>query len=653
MSAHRHTLRDAFAAVLSPPCIACIAACCLCLLYAVQHASGAATVTVQARLADTDIYLGESTSLELRITGIRNPEPPDLSHPDIDITKAGGQSFNNSSYSMIHGQIRQTEEFGYVARYLLWPRRAGTLEIPRLTVVHEGQTYRSNAVTLRVQRPSEQDSLRVEVSSNKPSYVLGETVTLTLDLSIRKLTASGTVLDADPFFREQPPHLQIPWFENLGDWKTTDLRTFAQPFLGQQRAGFYINDYRREGMFRSSLLPFTLPRHETTRTTPSGKLAYFTYQLQKQFRPIRAGVQTVPPVLVKATLPTQVDTQGRALRTETFVDSSASLTIGIRPVPSAGQPASFSGAIGRFQLALDADPKSLRVGDPLSVTLTVRGEGLLETVHPPALEQQGTLARDFKVQVDPPAVKTDSDAKTFTYTLRPRHAGIREVPPIEMAYFDPDTQQFQVVRSAPVPLRVDAASTLALTEVVDASGESGKSVPGQELTEGILANYHGPALLVPQHFHIHLGQRTALLLVFPPVVYGAALLWRWHRRRRQHHPDYQRARKAGQRALTALRTLKTHQTQADPALYDGVHQALTGYLGDKLRLVGAGLTVDDVTRHLQARHLDPALLEQVTSLLHLCDSARYAPGSLAVAQVTGLLEDAEALVQRLEGSGRL
>ena len=126
----------------------------------------------------------------------------------------------------------------------------------------------------------------------------------------------------------------------------------------------------------------------TTRTTPGGKLVYFTYQLQKQFRPIRAGVQTVPPVLVKATLPTQVDAQGRALRTEKFVSSSAPLTLDIRPVPSAGQPASFSGAIGRFQVEVDANPKSLRVGDPLSVTLTVRGEGLLETVHPPALEQQ-------------------------------------------------------------------------------------------------------------------------------------------------------------------------------------------------------------------------------------------------------------------------
>ncbi len=109
MSANRHTAGGTCAAVLSPQLCAIIV-CCLYFLCAVQHASGAATITVQARLADTDIYLGESTSLELRINGIRNPEPPDLTHPDIDITKAGGQSFNNSSYTMINGQIRQTEE---------------------------------------------------------------------------------------------------------------------------------------------------------------------------------------------------------------------------------------------------------------------------------------------------------------------------------------------------------------------------------------------------------------------------------------------------------------------------------------------------------------------------------------------------------------
>ncbi len=650
MSVQRHITRGSFAVIRRAQCVF-LMACCLSLCCALQPACGGAKVTMQARLAETEIYLGESTSLELRIQGVRNPEPPDLTHPDINVTKAGGQSFNNSSYTMINGQIRQTEEFGYVTRYLLRPHRAGTLEIPPLSMVHEGKTYQSNPVTLRVQLPPEQDFIWAEVSSNKPSYVLGETVTLTLDLSIRKLTTNGSVLDADPFFREQPPHLQIPWFDSLGDWKTTELRTFAQPFLGQQRPGFYVNDYRREGIFQNSPLPFTFPRRSTNRTTPNGTVAYFTYQLQKQFRPIRAGAQAIPPVLVKANLPTQVDARGRALRTEKFVTSSAPLTVDIRPVPSAGQPASFSGAVGRFQLDVDANPKILRVGDPLSITLTLRGEGLLETVHPPALEQQAKLAQDFKMQADPPAVKTDSDAKTFTYTLRPRRVGIREVPPIEVAYFDPDTQRFQVLRSAPVPLRVEAASTLEVSEIVDTSGENSKNVVGQELAEGILANYSGEDSLIPQHFQIQIGLFTSLLLALPPVAYVAMLVWRWRVRQRRQHPDTQRARKAGQRARTALRTLKTQQ--GDAALCDGVHQALTAYLGDKLHLVGAGLTVDDVTRHLQARQLDQELIEQVATLLHLCDSARYAPGSLAVAQLTGLIEDAEALVQRLEGSGRL
>src|SRR5882672_5316173 len=155
MSGNRHRARDACAIVRSPLFSASLAVCYLYLLWAVQYASGAATVTLQARLADADIYLGESTALELRINGIRNPEAPDLTHPDIDITQAGGQSFNNSSYTMINGQVHQNEEFGYVARYLLWPRRAGTLEIPPLALVHAGQTYRSNSVTLRVQSPPE------------------------------------------------------------------------------------------------------------------------------------------------------------------------------------------------------------------------------------------------------------------------------------------------------------------------------------------------------------------------------------------------------------------------------------------------------------------------------------------------------------------
>lgn len=628
----------------------------LLLLLVYTQAGWAAPVTVQAQLSESTIYLGESVHLELRLTGLRHLDPPTIDHPDIDITSEGGQSFNNSSLTIINGRTTRLEEFAYVVRYRLRPRTTGALKIPAIAITHEGRTYQSQSVTLVVKEPSAQDLLLVQMYTDKPGYVLGENITLRLDVSLRKLTMNGKKLDVDPFFREQPPHLQIPWFASLEDWKTEELETFVQPFLGHQSPGFFINDYYdQRSVFRDERLTFTLPRHDTSRTRPTGTLSYFTYRLEKVFRPIRAGVQTIPSVLVKATLPTQIDARGRAQRTEKIVASSQPLTVEVLPVPSAGQPASFSGGVGRFRLKADATPTALKVGDPLSLTVTVRGEenSLLETVRPLHLQDQPALAQDFKIHTDPPAVKTEADTKTFTYTLRPRHAEVRAVPPIDMAYYDPETGRFHVLQSDPVPLQVEGAPTLAASDVIVTSEVRPQSRLGRALAEGLLANYTGTEVLAPQQAKLRITPLMGSLFIVPPVAYVLALFGQQWVRRRQQHPGRQRSKKAARTALSALHALKSRQHVEDAAICEGVHRALTSYISDKLDLTRAGLTVDDVTHQLQIRGLEQGLVDQVEALLHLCDNARYAPGTLAVAQLTGLIEDAETLVQRLEVSARL
>jgi hypothetical protein len=626
--------------------------CVACLLYFVAtQVAWAAPVTVRAELSEATIYLGESVRLELRISGLRDPEPPVLSHPDIDISSEGGQSFSNSSISIINGRTSRVEDFGYVARYRLRPRTTGRLAIPAIAVTHEGQTYYSQPLTLVVQALAEQDDLLVEVYTDKPSYVLGERITLILDLSLRKLTTKGKELDVDPFFRESPPHLQIPWFEGLGDWKTTALDTFVQPFLDAQRPGFSINDYYdQRNFFRSERLTFALPRHSTSRTRPTGTFAYFTYRLQKVFQPLHPGVRTIPPVLVKATLPTEIDARGRALQTQKVIASSQPFTVEVRPIPSAGQPASFSGAVGRFHLAVAATPTTLKVGDPLTFTVSIRREGdsLLETVHPLPLQEQSALARDFKIDPDPSSVQSTEDSKTFTYTLRPRHADVRAVPPIDMAYYDPEAGEFQVVYSQAVPLQVERVSTLDPSEVVVTSEASSKSRLGQQLAEGLLANYTGAEVLVPQWSMLRITPVLGGLLILPPIAYVLALLGRQWQRQRRHYAGRQRRRRAARTALATLHTLKRRQDRSEASICEDVYRALIAYISDKLELTYAGLTVDDVTHHLHQQGLEQDLINHVEALFHLCDSARYAPGTLAVAQLTELIEEADALVRRLE-----
>jgi hypothetical protein len=499
----------------------------------------------------------------------------------------------------------------------------------------------------------------VEVYTDKPSYVLGESVIITLDLSLRKLTANGAGLDIDPFFHEQPPHLQIPWFASLGDWKTDPVETFVRPLVGQGRAGFTINDYHDSGsLLQSNILVFTLPRRSTTRTMATGETAaYVTYQLRKHFRPTRPGTQTIPPVLVKATLPTRINAQGQALATEQFIANSAPRTVEIRPVPAAEQPPGFTGAVGRFRLVVHSAPAVLKVGDPLTLTVTLHSDGdsLVAPIRPPHLEQQPAFVQDFKLPAEPPMSHTGPDFKTFTYVLRPRHADVRVVPSMAMAYFDPYDGRYHVLNSTPIPLRVEKAAPLQVSDVImTVAGKLGANAGEREPTEGILANYTGPEVLVPQYFQMRFTPLLTALLIFPPLAYVVTRLGRQWRQRRHQHPERQRAQQAGKRALAALRVLQAQPASGgETSPWERVYRILTDYLSDRLNLAGVGLTAADILAHLQAWGTEPALIDRATEIFHLCDSARYAPGMLVVAQLPELLADAAALIQQVEKQGGL
>jgi len=325
----------------------------------------------------------------------------------------------------------------------------------------------------------------------------------------------------------------------------------------------------------------------------------------------------------------------------------------VQAVPSANQPNSFSGGVGKFELKAEANPTAMKVGDPFTVTLTVRGtsDSLLETVRAPQLKQQPELVKRFKIHTDPPAVNTLNDTtKTFTYTLRPRHADVQSLPPIDMAYYDPETRQFHTAQSAPIALQVEPSATLAASDVVVTDNSKPKSQLGRQLADGLLANDTGPEVLVPQQHRLHFTPILGAFLIVPPLAYALICLGQYWQRKRRANPERQRSKRAARTALASLDTL-SRQANADTAtLYASVQQTLTGYIRDKLDLNSPGLTVDDITHYLRSEGVDDDLVQQASNLFHLCDNARYAPGGLAVTQYTHLLDEAKTLVQQLEGT---
>src|SRR5204863_2054454 len=148
-------------------------------------------------------------------------------------------------------------------------------------------------------------------------------------------------------------------------------------------------------------------------------------------------------------------------RTELPIKSQA-VTLDVKPLPP-NAPPNFSGAIGNFTMTADAKPKTVQVGDPITVTSTINGRGNFDRMNGPALEDERAWHKY------PPSAKFKQDddvgisgEKTFEMVIAPNEKK-SAVPPLVFAYFDPIKEQYATLRSEPVSIQVEGGAAPAPT----------------------------------------------------------------------------------------------------------------------------------------------------------------------------------------------
>ncbi len=151
---------------------------------------------------------------------------------------------------------------------------------------------------------------------------------------------------------------------------------------------------------------------------------------------------------------------------------SEPVALEVKPLP-ANAPPSFSGAIGNFTMSTDAKPKSVQVGDPITVTTEISGRGNFDRVNAPVIEDERGWHKY------PPSSKFTQDdevgisgTKTFETVLSPNEKK-QAVPMLAFSYFDPVKEQYVTVRSEPIAISVQGGT--APTNV--AAAQPGSSPP--------------------------------------------------------------------------------------------------------------------------------------------------------------------------------
>lgn len=158
-----------------------------------------------------------------------------------------------------------------------------------------------------------------------------------------------------------------------------------------------------------------------------------------------------------------------------FQKRMAPLRLDVRPLPEAGRPAAFSGAVGeRFLMKQTLTPDRVRPNDLVTATYELRYQGYCPSNVWPAVER---LSPDFKAY-EPREVSREPGKVTWTQVLVPRTTQATNSALVSLCYYNPRTRRYEYARGTPKPLVFvsDKAAADANTSVlVDDSAAAGRA----------------------------------------------------------------------------------------------------------------------------------------------------------------------------------
>jgi len=344
---------------------------------------------------------------------------------------------------------------------------------------------------------------------------------------------------------------------------------------------------------------------------------FAAFELRRSFRPVVAGTITIAAPRLRLAHATRFDEdliRGRvaADRRDAQVEG-APIVIAIEPLPEAGRPARFTGAVGRFTVRADASTRELTAGEPLTLTLTIEGEGNCERFEAPPLDELEGFHVLGRLE------ERGSRRRRIVCEIAPLSAEVKRVPPLSFTFFDPSPPAgYRMLRTEEITLAVrpdGAARPIAPPSdpVADAPGGSG------------------------------LAQEIAAAAVAVAAV-AALLAWRRARRRAT-------ARLADPAAGDAADALD-HCRRATGA---ELAPALADYLAARLRCPPAAVIAPDLAARLAAAGVPPPLAARAAAALTELTGARYRTrtpdgarpaGAASIGALVAELEDAFSAAAR-------
>jgi hypothetical protein len=628
---------------------------------------------LQAQVEPESAQVGETLVYVLNVE-YQQKAPPDPVLPKLDPGWGLGDmrlAGRMQQTQIVNGAVSQSN----IYRFTFTASKSGTFAIPPSSISADGMKYESNPVTLRVGKVAASATLGL------PTELQGRIAAPIVPRNPSLQQALTGVVFVLPVVETTTPydgqHVLLSYHLCI------DQEALARAGLsGGSLAIDQVDIPQFKQFLKDELFPF--PRNLQFREQQIGQKKFAVAPLyQVAVSSTKTGKLEAEPFRVGLWLGTK--SGGRSSVRDPLLDSffsddpffggmspfmssnrvqvvamSPTVEFDVRPVPSEGKPAGYSGAVGEFGIIASLDKQQATANeDVLRLQIKVEGKGDASAIAPPQLPDMDgiNLLEEPKSKVerrieDNHLVST----KTFDYIIRPVKPGRLTVPPVSLSAFNPQTKQYTELKTDPLELAVAPGSNQPLlvaptgpstTGSKAQSGRSGEAPPEirsdiRYIHEGTLDGLE-PGILTGEGFLF------AALLAFPPLLLAAAYLA--GRRRLAIESD-----RAGYRQLIARDVARKHLRKAERLMHKGDQQlffselarALRGYFADKFRQDPMGITLEQISREMAVRGADGDLAGRTAALLEECDAARFAPGAPVPGTLESALNSALELIDAME-----
>ncbi|MFH1007229.1 MAG: BatD family protein [Candidatus Latescibacterota bacterium] len=570
-----------------------------------QEVSVTASVDPQRVSVDESLTLVISVS-DANVQGTPKPTLPALANFDV----MGTSSSSNISY--VNGRVSSTREY----RYTLMPRSAGIFTIDPVEVRIGGKSWRTEPVRVEVVQTGQRKLPTSPPAQGEPSSPAeapaggraGENLFIT------------TEVDKPKAYVGQQLVLTFTYYSRLSVW---DAPQYTPP----ETPGFWVEE---------------LSRDERSRRVVIEGRPFEMQQIKTALFPTSSGKQVISPAYLQYSTGRGFFSQGQTRRLRTDP-----IEVEVLPLPDKGKPSDFSGAVGQYALSAKVDKATVARGDPILLEVIVSGAGNIATVGNPKMPALEGF-KLYEPEIEKSAAHTGEvirGEKVFRYALIPEREGALVIPPVTFVCFDPQEKAYRTLKTPPFRITVTPGPAQEMSPVGYGLTREEIKLVGQDIrfikpASGALRKASGTL--------VQSGKFWAMQLI--PLFFGIGVFFlKQHREKMAGDVAYVRRRRArgeARRRLKAARQLlRTHDSSA---FYGEIHRALTQFVGDRLNMPSAGLTMGQISGAFAARGMEEGVTDRMETIFGRCDAARFAPATHDDQELDRLLQDAEALIGHLE-----